>query len=79
MTEDGCMLSTLGKRFSAAGGPKEPDPGPACSLQSGRSHAGHPERAARRPVGSVQRHGVPKVLTTDRRFMTTFDRPPITR
>ena len=29
-------------QFSDDGPPKEPDPGPARSLQSGRSHAGHP-------------------------------------
>jgi hypothetical protein len=58
----------------AAGGPKEPDPGPACSLQSGRSHAGHPRRAARRPIGSVRHPGVLKDLTTDN---CTSPRSPI--
>ncbi len=31
-----------GADSAATSGPKEPDPGPALSLQSGRSHAGHP-------------------------------------
>jgi Integrase core domain. len=40
-------------------------PGPAGSLQSGRHEAGHPGRAARRPIGTAPPPGVPQALTTD--------------
>src|SRR6266511_1716263 len=57
---------TPARRHSpTTGGPTTPYAGPRGPLQLVRRHAGQPGRADRRPIGSVQAHGVPKVPTTD--------------